>query len=199
MRYVLKGLWWLVKLPIRLAFRLAFGSWAERKGRRAELRMKRKLEARGIPVIHDLFVRHGNGVWTQIDLAAFLGDRIAVIEVKNYGGAVEAEPDRAEWTVTYAGGRRTTMRSPLRQNAQHCKALRERFGRPGVAFENHVAFDRTPLVGGCEGVWDRVPELWPTDETPAARAAWDAIVAHHAATDRKTAAREHMRWVKGRR
>ncbi|KJS38117.1 MAG: hypothetical protein VR70_11025 [Rhodospirillaceae bacterium BRH_c57] len=185
----------LATYPFRLAWRAVFGTAAERKGRRAELRVIRKLEGRGIPCLHDVYVKHKNGVWTQVDVICFLGDRIGVIEVKDYSGVTRVVPAEAVWKVSYGLFRSHGMRNPLWQNAKHIKALKGRF--PGAWYENAVAL-MGRARGSAENVWNGVPDWMPAPEKRAAREAWDAIVEHDRSMDKGWAGKEHMAWIRKR-
>lgn len=200
-----KFAWTVATFPVRLGWRLAFGSAAERQGRRAELKVKSFLEGRGIPCLHDVYVKHGNGVWTQVDLLANLGHAVAAVEVKSHKGRVSVDPDASIWEIEYIGGRTERMDSPIRQNAGHLKALGGFLGKVGCKcpLANEVVFTDADLSVGLfglgslpSGVHRGMPDLRSSPVTEAVRKAWEAISLHDAAMDKDAVRKEHLAGVR---
>lgn len=198
-------IWKVATFPVRLVWRLAFGTAAERQGRRAELEVKAFLEGRGIPCLHDVYVRHGNGVWTQIDLLANLGDAVCSVEVKSHRGKVSVDADAASWEVEYMGGRREKMSNPIRQNAGHLKALGGFLGKAGrrAPLSGAVVFTDAELSTGMFGlgrlpecVFRGMPDLRPGIAREDVSKAWEALSDHDASMDKDSVRKEHLAGVK---
>ncbi len=107
-----------------------FGDYANRlKGRRGERQIAHLLRKLGYPTLNDCHVARSGERVTQIDHIVLVGDRIVVIETKNWLANVFARDEDENWTlVDDNGSEKTTIESPVKQNQVHVQALREKFG-----------------------------------------------------------------------
>ena len=165
---------------------------AERIGLEAELKVVAELEARCIPVLHDVYVKHPSGHLTQIDVLALTAEGIQVVEVKGHNGVVTVS-QAVEWPVRYPDGSTHRLGNPVKQNAWHINALKYRFGKRAT-FSNQVIFTDADLVGGCPGVHRGVPARWEKGFVDKATyAAWCRIREAHAAGDQEALRAQHRR------
>lgn len=89
-----------------------------------ELKVRRLIEQRYAHSLHDIYLPSRTGT-TQIDHVFLVGDRIFVVETKNYSGMVFGDPQGRSWTQILAGGSvRMPFLNPIRQNALHVNAVK---------------------------------------------------------------------------
>lgn len=169
-------------------------SAAELAGDEGEEAMADLLNRMEIPAVHDIYLPRGRG-WTQIDHIAFLGDKLVVIETKNYQGRITGgEADRV-WTRRARN--RLRFPNPILQNWNHVKAVQEHF--PGCPVLNMVAFvgSATFPDGLPFRVYDRerISEALAEARRPAtiqASGIWEDILAYARTLDHDCCRREHL-------
>jgi hypothetical protein len=93
-------------------------------GRKGERMVADRLQARGVPALHDVILMDEEGT-TQIDHIVCGPDAIIVIETKHYAGAISGRPDGPAWIQDIAEGTaRHTFQNPVRQNFRHVQAVK---------------------------------------------------------------------------
>jgi hypothetical protein len=147
---------WLVFRPRR---RRGVGGKADARaheiGTAAELRVVDALKARGVQVIHDIYLPLGAAA-VQIDALALVGDCVQVLEVKGHHGRVQVS-DADHWPIQYADGQWHDLYSPVRQNELHVRAVRANFGGK-IPVASTVIFTDAELLDGTDGVVRGVPD-----------------------------------------
>lgn len=109
------------------------------EGVAGELKVRRLIEHRYAHSLHDIYLPYRNGT-TQIDHVVLIGDRIVVVETKNYSGMIFGDLQGRNWSQILAGGNvRMPFLNPIRQNALHVDAVKLAVGG-SVEVVNLVAF-----------------------------------------------------------
>lgn len=91
----------------------------------------RKFEIPEEQIFRNVYVPRGGGKTAEIDLVVVSRKGIFAFECKNYGGNVYGDARRTKW-VQHLGGKKSYFYSPLMQNRNHAKYLREFLARFGV-------------------------------------------------------------------
>lgn len=78
-------------------------------------------------ILRNVYISKKNGKTTEIDLIVVSKKGLFVFECKNYGGNIYGDARRRKW-VQYAGRKKSYFYSPLWQNRNHAKYLRESLG-----------------------------------------------------------------------
>jgi len=154
----------------------------------------------------DIYLPRPDGMGTtQIDHIVISQFGIFVIETKNYKGWIFGHEKQPQWTQQIYKAKHR-FQNPLHQNSLHVKALELFLDLPDHYFHSVVMF-----IGDCQfktqlpgNVLSRGLLPWITNHTVAlldlatiqqANARLDEL---HRATDRKAAARDHVRSLKSR-
>lgn len=105
------------------------------RGNRSERRLILSLLRSGRSsnaVFHDLYVPRKNGTYSQIDAVLATSIGMIVFEVKDYSGWIFGDGRYENWTQVLSYGReKYRFYNPIRQNASHVKALKERLKHLG--------------------------------------------------------------------
>lgn len=146
----------------------------------------------------------GNGT-TQIDHVVVSPFGIFVIETKNYKGWIFGSEKQPQWTQQIYKAKHR-FQNPLYQNLLHVKALKEFLGLPEDRFHPVVMFIgdtqfKTPLPGNVlnrgllSWIRNHTTTLLDSSAVQQANARLDEL---HRATNRKAAARDHVKALKAR-
>ena len=96
------------------------GDWAERKTVLTLLNLGLKPTA----IFHDLYVKVGEGRYSQIDLVVATKVGILVFEIKDYSGWIFGKGSQSYWTQVLAyGEEKHRFYNPIKQNIDHIKVL----------------------------------------------------------------------------
>lgn len=99
------------------------------RGTRSELNLINNLLKSGYKetaVYHDLYVSKKNGTTSQIDVVLCTKIGLIVIEVKDYSGWIFGNGHQMNWVqITKYGRNKNYFYSPIKQNANHIKALKQ--------------------------------------------------------------------------
>lgn len=96
-------------------------------------------------IFHDLYLKIGNGKFSQIDIVIATKVGIIVIEVKDYSGWIFGTGYKPKWTQVLAyGNKKYRFLNPIIQNSNHIKHLKKKLNED-VPFFSLIVFD-----GGCE-------------------------------------------------
>lgn len=119
------------------------GNRSERKLILSLLRSGRSSNA----VFHDLYVPRKSGTYSQIDAVLATSVGMIVFEVKDYSGWIFGDGRYENWTQILSYGReKYRFYNPVRQNAAHVKALKQRLKHMGdIPYFSVVVF-----YGNCE-------------------------------------------------
>lgn len=99
------------------------GDWAERKTVLTLLNLGLKPTA----IFHDLYVKVGEGRYSQIDLVVATKVGILVFEIKDYSGWIFGKGSQSYWTQVLAyGEEKHRFYNPIKQNQKHISVLRDR-------------------------------------------------------------------------
>lgn len=106
-----------------------------------------KLDVSPHAIFHDLYVKYGDGKYTQIDLVVPTKVGIFVFEVKDYSGWIYGKGMHREWTQVLAyGDEKYRFYNPVLQNNNHIAALRKQLKQfEWIPFYSIVVF-----YGDCE-------------------------------------------------
>lgn len=154
----------------------------------------------------DIYLRRPDGKGsTQIDHIVVSPFGIFVIETKNYKGWIFGSEKQAQWTQQIYKAKHR-FQNPLHQNLLHVRALKQFLGLPDDRFHPVVMFIgdtqlKTPLPGNVLNCG-----LLPWIRNHTARildsAAVQQVNAHleelNRSTDRKAAARDHVKALNSR-
>ena len=98
-------------------------------------------------VFHDLYVPRKSGTYSQIDAVLATSVGMIVFEVKDYSGWIFGDGRYENWTQVLSYGReKYRFYNPVRQNAAHIKALKERLKHLG----NIPCISVVVFYGNCE-------------------------------------------------
>lgn len=158
-------------------------------------------------LFHDLYLPRPDGKGsTQVDHIVVSPFGIFVIETKNYQGWIYGGENQRQWTQQIYR-RKQRFQNPLHQNLLHVRALMNFLQLPESAFHSVIFFIgnaefKTPMPGNVmshglrswvENHRDR--RLDPEQVAQISK----KLAAHELSTDRKTAARQHLKDMKSRR
>jgi hypothetical protein len=120
------------------------------RGTRTERDLVLKLLKSGIPaqtIFHDLYVKKGNGDFSQIDLVVATKVGILVFEVKDYSGWIFGAGHQSQWTQVLAyGNSKYPLYNPILQNSKHITELKKQLRQfQSIPFYSIVVF-----YGNCE-------------------------------------------------
>lgn len=91
-------------------------------------------------IFHDLYIKHNNGNFSQIDLVVATKVGIIVIEVKDYSGWIFGTGYKSKWTQVLAYGKQKyRFYNPILQNNKHINELKKQL-RENVPFYSLVVF-----------------------------------------------------------
>ena len=196
---LLLGIYALVRFLGSASFKGSSGEWMVCRG-------LNRLDPLLYRQFHDLYLPRpdGNGT-TQIDHIVVSPFGIFVIETKNYKGWIFGSEKQRQWTQQIYKAKHR-FQNPLHQNLLHVKALKQFLGLPDDRFHPLVMFIgdtqfKTPLPGNVlnRGLLPWIKNHTATLLDPAAvhqaSARFDEL---HRLTDRKAAARDHVKALKAR-
>lgn len=177
-----------------------------RLGERAVARALSRLDPATYTSFHDLYLpRPDEQGTTQIDHIVVSPFGIFVIETKNHRGRIFGSKNQAEWTQQIYKDK-YSFQNPLHQNNLHVRALMGFLDLPESAFHSIVFF-----VGGCQlkppmppNVLDRGLRRWIEDHRDLVLVAEQvararkSLANHERSTDRRSAARLHLKAMKQR-
>ena len=115
------------------------------RGTKAERKLIVRLRKEGVhpaAIFHDLYVRKGNGEYSQIDIVVACPQGLIVIEVKDYSGWLFGRENQVYWTqVLNYGKEKYRFYNPLMQNAGHIQAIRQCLPQnPGIPIYSVIVF-----------------------------------------------------------
>lgn len=120
------------------------------RGTRTERLMVLKLLKSGIPhqtIFHDLYLKNGNGNYSQIDLVVVTKVGIIVFEVKKYSGWIFGTENQSHWTQVLAYGRQKyRFYNPIFQNKKHIENLKKQLSQ----FNNVPFYSVIVFFGDCK-------------------------------------------------
>lgn len=191
---LLLGVLVLVKILGSATFKGRFGEWMVCRG-------LDRLDSQIYRRFHDLYLPRPDGQGsTQLDHVVVSPFGIFVIETKNYKGWIFGSEKQRQWTQQIY---RTKHRfqNPLHQNHLHVKALTQFLGIPENRFHSLVFFIggaefKTPMPGN---VLNHGLLAWiakhsaPLLDSDAVRVANSRLESLGQSTNRKTAARDHVK------
>jgi restriction system protein len=196
---LLMGFLVLFKVIGSASFKGWFGEWSVSRG-------LNQLDSQHYTQFHDLYLpRPGGQGTTQLDHVVVSPFGIFVIETKNYRGWIFGSEKQRQWTQQIY---RTKHRfqNPLHQNHLHVKALVEFLGMPENNFHSFVFFIggaefKTPMPGN---VLNQGLRPW-IERHSAPLIGHEALLAANLrleilcrSTDRKAAARKHIKALRAR-
>lgn len=139
--------------PTRKRRKTRTPSDAQDKGRRGEdliERILRNAVAGEFALFRNVYVPKDGGT-SEIDLLMIHEKGIFVFESKNYNGRVSGSMDALNWVHIHPNRKKYSFYNPVRQNANHIRALSRYLRIPERRFYSYVVFsDKCRL--------DRVPE-----------------------------------------
>lgn len=152
---------WISELAIgSLSLAVAGGLWAGLKakvrpsvdpadlhGKEGEAMVDAALRSAGVPTLTNVFLDSWRGNITELDLLAFVGAEIMVIEVKAWAGEIRGQAEDAEWTQRKEHGESKSMRNPILQNRHHVQQAQRAF--PHAVFSNVVVFTEVVFPAGA--------------------------------------------------
>lgn len=125
---------------------LVLAKWLNsRRGKGAQgeaivkLALRLHLDSKLYHPLHGILIRKADGETTELDHIIVSRFGIFVIETKNWKGrGINGTADSEQWRVYYGKGRSKDYQNPLRQNANHIKALADLLHLPLSTFHNIV-------------------------------------------------------------
>ena len=82
----------------------------------------------GYKLLGNIYLQKDDGTYTEIDHVLIHKAGLFVIEAKNYSGWIFGDEKNAQWTQTFATGRKVKFFNPIKQNNIHIKALKNHLG-----------------------------------------------------------------------
>lgn len=155
---------------------------------------------------HDLYLPRPDGQGTtQLDHVVVSPFGIFVIETKNYKGWIFGSEKQRQWTQQICLTKHR-FQNPLHQNHLHVKALMALLGMPENTFHSLVFFTggaefKAPMPGNVinyglrSWIASRSTSMLDPDAVRIANARLESL---SRSTDRKTAAREHIKALETR-
>jgi len=115
------------------------------RGTKSERALVLKLLKYGIhpqAIFHDLYVKKGDGNYSQIDLVVATKVGILVFEVKDYSGWLFGKGNQRQWTQILAYGKeKYRFYNPVMQNNGHITALRKQLKQfDAIPFYSIIVF-----------------------------------------------------------
>ncbi len=150
---------------------------------------------------HDLYLPRPDGQGTtQLDHVVVSPFGIFVIETKNYKGWIFGTEKQRQWTQQIYRAK-NRFQNPLHQNHLHVKALMQFLGLPANHFHSLVFFIggaefKTPMPGNVinDGLHSWIANrTTPLLDPDAVRIANSRLESLYQSTDRRTAARDHLK------
>lgn len=106
--------------------------------RRVNAAFSRELADLGAVLLADLLLPDGKDGLTQINHVVILPTGVFVIETKTWDCWIFGTAQDAHWTLKYLGGAPRRALNPLKQNAKHCRVIRELLNIPAEQCHNLV-------------------------------------------------------------
>ena len=184
----------LIKLLVSVSFKGWIGEWIV-------YRNLNRLDPQLYRQFHDLYLPRPDGQGTtQLDHVVVSPFGIFVIETKNYKGWIFGTEKQRQWTQQIYRAK-NRFQNPLHQNHLHVKALMQFLGLPANHFHSLVFFIggaefKTPMPGN---VINKGLHSWiknhtaPILDSDASRTVNARLESLYQSTDRKTAARNHIK------
>ena len=148
----------------------------EAAGKKGESKVVQAVTAAGFRCVNGIIFRHGKYI-VQADVVVDLGGRLAVVEVKNYGGDVYGSEWDKKWRQVMKNKMSRFFQSPLCQSRWHAKAISEFYGlrcTPLVCFAGDAMFPKIPReTVSLEELPSMLKSLADIGTTPAMT--WTAI------------------------
>jgi hypothetical protein len=93
-------------------------------------------------IFRNVYVEHGDGKLSEIDLLGLNSEGIFVIESKNYSGWIFGNSEDRYWTAMLPNRQKNRFYNPIRQNATHIAALRENLNErfPQIEYYSLIVF-----------------------------------------------------------
>lgn len=82
-------------------------------------------------MFRNVYIPTKNGKTSEIDLLVVSKKGIFIFESKNYGGNIYGDANRSKW-VQYIGHQKNFFYSPLLQNKNHARCLKEFLAKSGI-------------------------------------------------------------------
>lgn len=167
----------------------------------------RRLDPGRYRLFHDLYFPRPDGRGsTQIDHIVVSPFGVFVIETKNYQGWIFGGEKQRQWTQQIYR-RKERFQNPLHQNLLHVRALMDFLQLPESVFHSVVFFIgnaefKTPMPGNVLSrglrpwIESHRDQLLDPDQVARIR---QTLAEHEQNTDRRTAARQHLKDMKSRR
>lgn len=96
-------------------------------------------------ILQNVYVPQKNGGTTEIDVIYITQKGVFVLESKNYCGWIYGDERKEQWIVSYPNGEKHFFYNPVKQNANHIRALEEHLGNK-IPFYSIIVFsDRSTL------------------------------------------------------
>jgi len=184
----------IAKILGSVRFRGWFGEHAVSKG-------LSRLDPTHYQTFHDLYLPRPDGKGTtQLDHVVVSPFGIFVIETKNYRGWIFGSEKQRQWTQQIYK-RKERFQNPLHQNHLHIRALMQLLGLPESAFHSVIFFigDSTFKTPMPPNVLNRGLRPWietrrdPILSLVQVTRIRESLANHEHHTDRKAAARDHLR------
>ena len=204
---VAKWPWFLGIIALLIVTRILasarFKGW---HGERAVSKGLSRLDPATYQTFHNLYLPRPDGQGsTQLDHILVSPFGIFVIETKNYRGWIFGSEKQGHWTQQIYK-RKSRFQNPLHQNHLHIRALMGFLDLPESAFHSVIFFIgdcqfRTPMPpnvlnrGLCNWIETRRDPILTPDQVAHAR---DSLARHECSTDRRAAARQHIKAMKKR-
>lgn len=185
---------------------LASPRFKGRVGEKAVAKALAKLDRRTYTAFHDLYLPHPDGQdTTQLDHVVVSPFGIFVLETKNYRGWIFGSEKQAQWTQRIYK-HKARFQNPLHQNHLHVRALMGFLDLPESAFQSVIFFIgdcqfKTPMPpnvlnhGLLQWIENHRSPIINPDQVTRIR---ESLANHERSTDRKAAARQHLRNLKKR-
>jgi len=119
------------------------------RGTLSERKLVLNLLKNGFPpetIFHDLYIKKGNGNYSQIDLVVITQVGIIVIEVKDFSGWVYGVGNREKWVQVFNYGKeKYQFYNPIFQNEKHIQSLKNQL----TPFNNIPFYSLIVFYGSC--------------------------------------------------
>lgn len=119
------------------------------RGTKSERKMVLKILKSGIKstaIFHDIYLKNGNGKYSQIDLVVATKVGIVVFEIKEYSGWIIGNENQKNWTQILAYGKQKyKFYNPILQNKKHVEDLKKFYLLEGIPIFSMIVF-----FGNCE-------------------------------------------------
>jgi len=167
----------------------------------------RRLDPSQYHLFHDLYLPRPDGKGTtQIDHIVVSSFGVFVIETKNYKGWIFGDEKQRQWTQQIYR-KKSRFQNPLHQNQLHVRALMDFLALPESAFRSLIFFigDATFKTPMPANVINKGLRPWIENhrntilDAGRVNQICKALADHEQATDRKAAAKQHLKDMKSRR